>query len=101
MKLTKRQRHSYYKKALLSVRLVPNSSDKVGYYDRFICISLKKTVFGFGITTNTVPDLFPEFKKWKEKRKYFTTNAWWNPNNKSIRVRVLNQCIKETSPKKK
>lgn len=71
----------------------------------FICVAISDSSHNNSLGkrdyyTSEVPDLFPELKK-REPRYHYAASGWWNPQNRSIRMKVLKQCIKETLPKKK
>lgn len=96
MKLTKAQRHVYYKLALQEYELRPS----------YLCGVLRYVMKEY-VHLDDVAELFPELKKRKPTKtangghlKVWTT--WW-PRYIGYRERpkVLRACIRETAPKKR
>lgn len=94
MKLTKAQRHGYYKEALAS----DEELNYNGICDKMAVLFERD--FGGFFDCGHVPPLLPEFAKFK------TTDAdgWWWPLDEDglkERKKVLRACIRETMPKKR
>lgn len=88
--MRKRERHKYYKLAL-----------KEDLCYNGVCHVLATLVNKNGGNTNvfSLTELFPEFAK--KKPKNCDSAFWWPLKNRSIRVKILNKCIAETSPIKR
>lgn len=91
MKLTKAQRHKYYKEALK--QLSP---------DEGICCILSYVVLGCS-NHITIVKYFPELIKFKPPNtmNYVYWFGWPDMDTYEERKKVLRQCIRETSPKKR
>lgn len=93
--LTKKQRHSYYKKALKSI--AQNEC-------WFICLALKdvdKRLTSLFCSKDIKEYLllnYPELCSIKPKNVAFG-KAWWNLDDKEKRISVLEQCIELTELK--
>jgi hypothetical protein len=99
MKLTKKERNKYYKRAIRRVK-------KGKHYERFICIALRNIVNddkdGYFISSSEIPVIFKEFgKRITKMGECWISGRWWPEEDIKSRVKVLNQCIKETNPKTK
>jgi len=97
MKFTKKQRHEIYKEAL--VLLKKGNTQKKGYCLCFCLNEIINKSYKYTHCTRYHPGLYnmKEFIKKKPKNMVFE-QLWWNRENRPIRVRVLNKCIKETAP---
>jgi len=98
MTLTKAQRHKIYKECLKSFKEEPDYlCVLIKYYFRLL---INKMVW---LDEEEVVSIFTEFGKRRPKGK---TIIWWRLDPKStkgkkLRQRILNACIRETTPKKR
>ena len=95
MKLTKAQRHSYYKKALTTF----NERDDGGA----LCLILNYIIGWEDYSMKEVRDMLPELKKKKPRSIKYKDGLWW-PSTKEGNLKrraCLKACIRETAPKRK
>lgn len=97
--LTKRQRHSVYKKVLKEFLLDKNSIERQGENFPYICLYLDDICNDF-IVYQKPTIYFPEFFSFKPKNRSFG-GCWWTSKNIKRREEVLRQCIEMTKPTKK
>lgn len=117
-KFTKKERHEIYKMALERYRIFTRDFTYTGLY-MGICHCLYDAVcyhlhneyffdtengqcalspeveheFDEEMEFFEIVDMFPEFKKHKPT---IYSSWWWDTSDMSIRIKVLNECIKET-----
>jgi len=97
MKLTKKERCKYYKKAIERVKDGRN-------YERFICIALRNIVNerkDEHIGADEVRIIFKEFGEKIPSSVSWLAGSWWREEDIESRITVLKKCVKETSPNPK
>ncbi len=91
--MTKSERNKHYRHALVAFEKGKSE---------FICNQLGYEIGNY-IQEENLQDVFPELAKRKPKVILAPTSegGWWPVSDRNIRIKVLKQCIKETSPKTK
>jgi hypothetical protein len=94
MKLTKAQRHEYYKRALEDLK----AEIEMGRFCLCICPNLGEYIKNHNALV--LMSAFPEFFD-KKPNNADLEEEWWPYNDGESRIEVLELCVRETAPKKR